>query len=165
MKYQGRWIRFLSLMQDIRVDLGIEFTADNQVIPILDEDSVVVSNVSVSHHELLAEDEDTLANVVPQLVGMFLPILTDTMGEIAIPDLQGFVLDIKSVEGNLERGNTGYHEFMGIYADLGFEPPPPPVTTRARIGEVRPEGIELDVLDSRTEVQYRVDPWFKYASG
>jgi hypothetical protein len=166
-KIQGRWELFLSLSQDIRVDLGLEFTADNSVLPILDENSVTVDNVQVSHNELLAEDTDTLKSVVPQLIEMFLPMLTGTMGEIAIPDLQGFVLDIKALEGDLERAGSGYYEFMSIYADLGFSPPPPAVDTRVRIASVGPEGVELTGPGQDLEIQYRVDggAWSPFKRG
>ncbi len=166
-KIQGRWELFLSLSQDIQVDLGLEFKPDNSVLPILDENSVTVDNVQVSHNELLAEDEDTLKSVVPQLIGMFLPMLTGTMGEIAIPDLQGFVLDIKALEGDLERVGSGYYEFMSIYADLGFSPPPPAVDTRARIAEIGPDGVALAVPDPDLEIQYRIDAgaWSPFRRG
>jgi hypothetical protein len=167
MKLQGRWFMFLSLVQDVRVDLAIDFTDDNQVIPIIDENSVVVDNVFVSSYELLAEDEETLKDVVPQLIGMFLPMLTGSLGEIAIPDLQGFILDVKSVEGNLERGSSGYHEFMSIYADLSFEAPPAPVATRVEIASNDSAGIKLRLSDPATEIQFRIDGgmWSPFKSG
>ncbi|MBW1870944.1 MAG: hypothetical protein JRJ19_02710, partial [Deltaproteobacteria bacterium] len=167
MKLHGSWFMFLSLVQDVRVDLAIDFTDDNQVIPIIDENSVVVDNVFVSSYELLAEDEETLKSVVPQLIGMFLPMLTGGLGEIAIPDLQGFILEVKSVEGNLERGSSGYHEFMSIYADLSFEAPPAPVATQVEIESNGPEGIKLRVIDPATEIQFRIDGgmWSPFKSG
>ncbi len=158
MNMQGRWIKFLSLTQDVEVHLGIQFTADNQVIPILDENSVIVTNAVASDYELLAEDTATLEDTVPQLIGMFLPMLTDTMGEIAIPDLQGFILDVKSVQGDVSRPGTDYYEFMSIYAGLDFSPPPtPPTNTRVLLGPVTPDGFHLELQDPGVEIQYRLD--------
>jgi hypothetical protein len=173
MNMQGRWIRFLTLMQDVEVRLGLQFTANNEVIPVLDENSVIVSNPVATNFELLAEDTATLEGTVPQLIGMFLPMLTDTMGEIAIPDLQGFILDVISVQGDVQRQGTDYYEFMSIYAGLDFAPPPTPpppppaAETRARVGRVTPELFELELQDADTEIQYRVDngAWSPFRRG
>jgi hypothetical protein len=89
---------------------------------------------------------------------MFLPILTGVMGEIEIPDLQGFILDVQSVQGDVRRANTDTFEFMTIYAQLGFSPPPPPAArTRVRLREAGTSAVELEILDPDQEVQYRVD--------
>jgi hypothetical protein len=157
MNMQGRWIRFLSLMQDVEVRLGLQFTAENQVIPVLDENSVIVTNAQATNYELLAEDTTTLEGTVPQLIGMFLPMLTETMGEIAIPDLQGFILDVQSVQGDVRRQGTDYYEFMSIYAGLDFAPPPPPADTRVLLGPVTPDGFQLELQDADLEIQYRLD--------
>ena len=157
MRLQGRWVLFLSLLQDIRIDLGLSFTPDNELLPLLDGDSVMVSNVTVSHHELLAEDEQELAQVIPQLVGMFLPLLTDQLGAISIGDLQGFVLDVKSVEGNVARAGSDFYEFLAIYADIAFAPSPPPVRTAARLLQDEDGSLVIDNPAPDQEVQLRRD--------
>jgi len=158
MNMQGRWIRFLSLTQDVEVRLGLQFTPNNEVIPVLDENSVIVTNATASNYELLAEDTATLEGTVPQLIGMFLPMLTDTMGEIAIPDLQGFILNVQSVQGDVQRQGTNYYEFMSIYAGLDFTPPPPlPAETRVLLGQVTPDRFQLELQDADMEIQYRLD--------
>jgi len=173
MNMQGRWIRFLSLIQDVEVRLGLQFTPNNEVIPVLDANSVIVTNARAANYELLAEDTTTLEGIVPDLIGMFLPMLTDTMGEIAIPDLQGFILEVKSVQGDVQRQGTDYYEFMSIYAGLDFvppetpPPPPPAAETRALLGRVTPEYFELELEDAATEIQYRLDngAWSPFRRG
>jgi hypothetical protein len=168
MNMQGRWIRFLSLIQDVEVQLGLQFTPNNEVIPVLDENSVIVTNARASNYELLAEDTATLEGTVPQLIGMFLPMLTGVMGEIAIPDLQGFILEVISVQGDVQRQGTPYYEFMSIYAGLDFAPPlPRSAETRALLGRVTPEYFELELQDAETEIQYRVDngAWSPFLRG
>jgi hypothetical protein len=168
MNMQGRWIRFLSLIQDVEVHLGLQFTPNNEVIPVLDEDSVIVTNPVATNYELLAEDTATLEGTVPQLIGMFLPMLTGVMGEIAIPDLQGFILEVISVQGDVQRQGTNYYEFMSIYAGLDFAPPlPRSAETRALLGRVTPEFFELELQDADAEIQYRVDngAWSPFRRG
>ena len=157
-KLHGRWTRFLSLSQDVRLDLALEFTPENTVLPIVGEDSIVVDNVHVLHYELLSESEQQLADMVPQLIGLALPQLLGSLEAIAIPDLQGFVLDIKALQGDVQVGST--YKFMSIYADLGFAPNPAPVETRVELIQshglalgLRPIGSEPQSL----EFQYRLD--------
>lgn len=157
MVLDGRWTRFLSLTQDMQLDLALEFTADNEVVPVVDEQSIHVDNVQLLHYELLAEDEETLRGLVPSLINIALPQLLGTLEGLAIPDLQGFALDIKSVQGDIPRANTSYYEFMSIYADLGFAAPPPtPVETRLSLVE-REGGWVLIGLADGLEAQYRLD--------
>ncbi len=120
MKLYGRWVRFLTLTQDVRLDLALEFTADNEVVPDVGEDSIAVSDVRVENHELLAESVEQLEQMVPQLIAIALPQLLGSLDGIAIPDLQGFVLVVKSLQGDVPRAGTDYYEFMSIYADLDF---------------------------------------------
>jgi hypothetical protein len=154
----GRWTRLLALVQDMRLDLALEFTPDNQVVPIVDEDSIAVDDVRLVHYELLAESEQQLRELVPSLIGIALPQLLGSLEEIAIPPLQGFVLDIKAVQGDMPRAGGSYHDFMSIYADLDFEQPPPvpPVETAVRL-ERRATGWALVGLPADQELQLRVD--------
>ncbi len=157
MVMDGRWVRFLSLTQDMQLDLALEFTPDNEVVPVVDEQSIHVDNVQLLHYELLAEDEQTLRDLVPSLINIALPQLLGTLEGLAIPDLQGFALDIKSVQGDIPRANTPYYEFMSIYADLAFAAPPPtPVETRLSLVQ-REGGWVLIGLADGLEAQYRLD--------
>lgn len=47
-----------------------------------------MDNVEVSKYELLAEDPETLKELLPTLVGMALPMLTDALKPIEIPRLR-----------------------------------------------------------------------------
>jgi hypothetical protein len=155
MKLDGRWIRFLALAQDLQLDLALEFTPENTVLPIVGEDSIHVTGVRLEHFELLAESEDRIKEVVPSLIGIALPQLLGSLEAIAIPDLQGFALDIKAVQGDVPRAGTAYYDFMSIYADLGFAPPPP-IETHAWL-ERRGAGWWLINPDPDQEIQYRID--------
>ncbi len=160
MKLHGRWERFLTLTQHLQVDLALQFTADNSVLPILDENSIHVMNVRVSGHQLLAEPEDQLRQLVPDLIRLALPQLAGLLEGIAIPPLQGFVLDVRSLQGDVPRGGSEYFEFMSIYAALSFAPPPAPVETRAWLGPRDEAGLRLQLEGQGLEHQVRLDGGF-----
>lgn len=126
MKLHGRWLLLLSIAQDLEVRLALQFTPDNRVIPILDENSVVVTNPQLIRYELLAEEPARIQEAIPRLLAIALPQLSGALDEIAIPDLQGFVLQVLSLQGDAKRSGTNYYDFMSIYANLSFSPPPPP---------------------------------------
>jgi MYXO-CTERM domain-containing protein len=72
-------------------------------------------------------------------------MLTDALAPIEIPPIEGFVLNIVAIQGDMPRAGTDYYEFMAIYANLEMAPPPPPRTrsTRARILQVKAPSLEL----------------------
>jgi len=160
LKLHGRWVKFLSLTQSVIVDLALQFTADNSVLPILGEDSIHVVNVRVADHELLGEPEDQLRQLVPDLIRLALPQLAGLLEAIAIPPLQGFVLQVKSLQGDVPRGASDYFEFMSIYADLDFAPAPAPAETRAWLDAQDGDGVRLGVAGEALEHQVRLDGGF-----
>ncbi len=121
----GRWVRFLSVLQDVRIDVALEFTQHNSVKPILDGDSIAISDVVVSGHELLAEPEQQLADLVPQLIELALPQLLGSLQEFDLPRVGDAVLEVKSVRGEVQRAGTDYYEFLSLYADLVLGQPRP----------------------------------------
>lgn len=183
-----RWVRVVTLTQDIRLMLGLDFTPDNTVVPLFDEDSIEIENVQATNYELLAEDPAALEGLIPTLVGMALPMLTDSLAPIEIPPIEGFALEVTAVQGDLPRPNSGFFEYMGIYANLRLAaaPLPPPRHTRAELLAVRtpvrslmslwaPGGAQYPEVEARVatasgapaEYSWSLDggPWSVYQTG
>ena len=133
-----RWVRTVTLTQDISLRIGLDFLPDNTVLPLFDENSVSLDNVVASNYELLAEDPAALEDLVPTLISMFLPLLTGSLGAIEIPPVEGFILTFEAVQGDLPRPNSDYYEYMAMYAnlDLVANPLPAPRRTEARVTQV-----------------------------
>lgn len=165
----GRWVRLATVtVGDARVGFGLEFAPDNRLVPVLDEDALLIEDVEVSGHELLAESPEEIGGVVKPITELFLPIWFDFLGQIRIVDLQGFNLDIISLQGNVDRPGTGTYQFMTIYADLAFDlPPPSGVETSVRVEDLGVDGFEIEVLDPDTEIQFRLDDgaWSPFRTG
>jgi hypothetical protein len=160
MKLQGRWVLFLSLTQDVRVDMAIQFTADNHLIPILGENSVEVSNVRLGTYELLKESPQEIMQLVPRLIGIALPYFAESLKGMQVPALQNFFLEIKSLQGDRKRWGTQFYEFISVYADLRYTPPPPTVETHARILGEFDDGVEIEIEGVNLEAQARFDDGF-----
>ncbi|HOX45317.1 MAG TPA: hypothetical protein PK668_17100 [Myxococcota bacterium] len=129
-----RFVRVVTLTQDISLQLALDFTADNELVPLFGADSIQISNVRASNYELLAEDPASLEQLVPTLIDMALPLLTGSLEPIALPPIQGFALSIAAVQGDYDRQGTPYHEYLGLYANLSLAPvQPSPRRTTARL--------------------------------
>lgn len=130
-----RWTRIMTVVLDITMGLGMDLDEDNMLVFLFGEESITMENVEVFNYELLAEDPEALKELLPTLVGMALPMLTDALAPIEIPPIEGFLLNIVAIQGDMPRAGTDYYEFMAIYANLEMAPPPPPESrsTRARI--------------------------------
>jgi hypothetical protein len=139
-----RWIHIMTITLDMTMELGMDLDADNRLVFLFDEESLGMDNLEVSNYELLAEDPETLEELLPTLVGMALPMLTDTLAPIEIPPIAGFRLNIVAIQGDLPRAGTDYYEYMTIYANLEMAPPPPPKSrsTRARIAKLNVPDLE-----------------------
>ncbi|MBN2496343.1 MAG: hypothetical protein JXR96_17245 [Deltaproteobacteria bacterium] len=174
-----RWVRVVTLTQDISLSLALDFTPENEIVPLFSEESIQLDNIHASNYELLAEDPSVLENLVPTLIGFALPMLTGALEPIAMPAVEGFVLEIVSVEGVMPRAESEYFEYLGLYANLDLGPTGTRRATRARLVEIRspprsrmslfaPGGpalpeIELDcgtASGAPAEYQWRVDRGF-----
>ena len=140
-----RWTRIMTVTLDITMGLGMDLTPENMLVFLFGEDSITMDSIEVTNYELLAEDPETLKELLPTLVGMALPMLTDALAPIEIPPIEGFLLNIVAIQGDMPRAGTDYYEFMAIYANLEMAPPPPPRarSTRARILQVKVPKLEL----------------------
>jgi MYXO-CTERM domain-containing protein len=140
-----RWTRIMTVTLDITMGLGMDLTPENMLVFLFGEESITMDNIEVYNYELLAEDPEALKELLPTLVGMALPMLTDALAPIEIPPIEGFLLNIVAIQGDMPRAGTDYYEFMAIYANLEMAPPPPPDarSTRARILQLKVPTLEM----------------------
>ncbi|MBW2702573.1 MAG: hypothetical protein JRF33_17275 [Deltaproteobacteria bacterium] len=117
-----RYVRALTLTQDVTLSLSLQFNPDNTVTPLFGEDSILIDNVVATNYELLAEDPAALESLVPTLIGIAMPMLTDALQPIAIPPIEGFELNIIEMAGHMPRAaEPQYHEYLGMFANLCME--------------------------------------------
>ena len=180
----GRYARLFTLKSDIALPLGLELTPNNELVPIVGELGSLVTNIEASHAEIVAEDPQVLADIIPAIIGLVEPVIGDALKPIALPDLQGFSLDVKKLGGIVPSpSKPGTFEHIGILADLAFTPASPapirvdteatlvdlvlpPLDTRSRPSprgarvRLRVRGYDARLHDAGWEWQYRVDGGF-----
>jgi hypothetical protein len=126
---EGRWVRVFSLNADVEVPLGIAFDPGNGIIPVLGDLSQAIRNVEVANGEVMRDDPQALANLLPVLLGPLLPQLAGGLSDpIALPDIMGYSLDLQehSIQGI--ENNT----FLGIFANLERAPVDPNAMNQIR---------------------------------
>ena len=116
-----RWVRLVTLTQDVSILLGLELLPDNRLLAVFDENSIVIGDVTATNYELLAEDPAALSNLVPTLLGLALPMLTDSLGVIDIPPVQGFDLEVMEFRGEVPKEDSDGMQYLALYANLNME--------------------------------------------
>ena len=128
---EDRWTRIFSLHADVVLPLGLDFTPDNALIPIIGDLSQALTNVRAVNGEIMEDDPSELAGLLPVLVGALGGTITSGIDPIALPDILGVRLNLQ------DGGITGIEDntMLAVFAQL--EPVPPEMEMPE--GEV-PEG-------------------------
>lgn len=130
--------------------LGVDIDVDpvgGTIIPLLDTAQLAGLEVTITNSELLSEDPQAIAGIIPILLGVALPLLGNAIGPIAPPAVFGFSIDLNStsfqrVQADL--GAIGQEDFLGLFAGLNFDPAATgakrfqvlPATTKAKLERV-----------------------------
>jgi uncharacterized protein (TIGR03382 family) len=115
---EERFFRLFTLDLDIALPIGLELTAENQIIPIMGDLDDLVTRIEAKNSKILAEDPALLEDLIPALIGMIEPMLGGLLTPIDLPDLQGFLLDVKRMGGMVDHPEPGRYEHLGILAEL-----------------------------------------------
>lgn len=124
---EDRYVRLFSLTVDIGLPLALELTPDNQLVPILGDLGALVTNIRATNSELLAEDPAVLEDLIPAVIGLAEPMLAGALAPIALPDVQGFALRVKKLQGMVPAATPGTYEHVGLLADLELVGAPQPL--------------------------------------
>jgi hypothetical protein len=123
---EDRWVRIFSLSTDLVIPLGLAFTPENALIPVLGDLGMALQNMQAHNGEVMRDDPGRIAALLPALIGPLLPSLLDGLsGGFALPDIIGYRLDLQDhsilgIENN---------QFLGIFANLELAAPAPLTAT------------------------------------
>jgi len=127
-----RYTRGFTVVLDLDLGINLEFSTDEDgnpaIMPILVGLKSENIGVTVQNAEFLKEGTEDLEEVLPSLLDIALPFLTDALPDIALPDFLGFRLD----DIRLSRVSTDTDDFLAIAATLGASP------ALARLGQRLP---------------------------
>ncbi|MCA9539334.1 MAG: hypothetical protein KC620_10635, partial [Myxococcales bacterium] len=91
-----RWVRIFSLHADVTLPIGIAFTPDNGIVPIIGDLGHALSNVRTANGEIMRDDPAVLAGLLPTILNAFVGDLANGLIDpIQLPDIMGFQLDLQ----------------------------------------------------------------------
>lgn len=114
-----RNVRLFTLTADVSIPLSLIFTGCDSITPALGDLNSLITNIRTANSEILAEDPQVLADLVPTLIGVAEPALGSALGAIALPSLGTFKLRVREAKG-VGRVAPGSDDFnhLAIFADL-----------------------------------------------
>lgn len=158
---EDRYARIFTLTADIAVPLSliVETNPDGtqSVTPALGDLKQLIANIKTSNSEMLAEDPQALAQLIPAILGMAEPALASALKPIAVPDMNGFRIKVDTLKGiNRVSGSTEDYHHLGVYATLGLAGQP------ASYGPETFAQLIASRIPSMEQMQLRADrplPW------
>ncbi|MFL5321568.1 MAG: hypothetical protein ACJ790_18035 [Myxococcaceae bacterium] len=113
-----RYARLFSLTADISLPLSLIFEGCSSVTPAIGDLKQLVSNISTSNSEMLAEDPKVLADLIPAVIGLAEPALASALKPFALPAIAGFKLQVLDATGVNPIAGTDWFDHLGIYAKM-----------------------------------------------
>ncbi|MEE2835198.1 MAG: hypothetical protein VYB65_04165 [Myxococcota bacterium] len=152
---QERFVQVATILADLRVGLGLTLDGDNNLVLAMSDPGSWIAGVEVQDAKILLESEEEIAEAIPALLELALPLLLGNLDSaFALPELGIFNLAVDSIGGIRPRPEPGEDgldrfDFLGLFASLGInngQPNTLEVGTRAEL---------VEVVDGHTEA-YRV---------
>ncbi len=113
-----RQVRLFTLTADISLPLSLIFEGCDEVKPALGDVRSLISNIRTGNSEILAEDPQVLADLVPAVIGLAEPALASGLSGFALPALGSFKLKVNEAKGVGRIAGSDAFNHLGIYATL-----------------------------------------------
>jgi hypothetical protein len=94
------------------------FEGCDKVTPALADLKMLIANIRTSNSEMLAEDPQVLADLVPAVIGLAEPALAGALKGFALPSLGNFKLKVNEVKGLGNIAGSENYNHLGLYAQL-----------------------------------------------
>lgn len=113
-----RYARLFSLTADISLPLSLIFEGCDKVTPALGDLRSLITNIRTANSEMLAENPQVLADLVPAVIGLAEPALAGALSGFALPSLGSFKLKVDAAKGLGRITGTEAFNHLGLYAKL-----------------------------------------------
>lgn len=114
-----RYARLFTLAANVKLPLSLEFdVAAGTVTPVLGELTSLLGDARGINNEMLAEDPQALAAVLDSVIGLVEPQLAGALSPIALPEMEGFKLEVLGARGSVPKASGGGFEHMALFTKL-----------------------------------------------
>lgn len=115
---EERYFRLFSLTTDVNLPLSLVFEGCDQVTPAIGDIKQLLTNVRAADSEVLAEDPQVLADLIPSLLTLAESSLAGGLGAQTLPNIGGFRLKVNEATGFTPITGTATYEHLGLFAEL-----------------------------------------------
>lgn len=109
-----QYIRIMTIVTDIHLPIGVDVDGSGELLPVLGDVDMALGNLSVENSEALVESPDDLANILPALLGVALPVLGGSLGPIALPQIGP--LSIQVLPGGIT--SVDQNAFLAVFGSV-----------------------------------------------
>ncbi len=147
---QERFVRLFTLRSDLELPIAMTPDGSGELRIVLGDIDKALKNIRPTKHALMAESEEKIADLLPTLMGVALPMLGDMLDvSFTLPEMMGYSVvlqqnDITSVDNNT---------FIALFADLKKSTSPLVASVtgvvqdyKVDVSRVLPSGIVRPVL-------------------
>jgi len=113
-----RYARLFTLTADIALPLSLIFEGCDKVTPAIGDLKMLISNIRTANAEMLAEDPQVLADLVPAIIGLAEPAVAGALKPFSLPTLGAFKLKVNEVKGLSNISGTEQYNHLGLYAQF-----------------------------------------------
>jgi hypothetical protein len=116
---EDRYVRLFTLTADIAMPLSLIVEGCPQTVtPALGDLKQLIANIRTSNSELLSEDPQVLAQLIPTVIGLAEPALAGALKGFEVPDMNGFRIKINKLKGINRIGGGDDHYHLGAFAEI-----------------------------------------------
>lgn len=120
---EGRWTRIFSLKAHVVLPLGVTFSPEGGLIPLLGDLNAALTEIEVINDHILLDDTTRISTLLPAVTGPLIGgALSSLSDPIALPEILGFSLAPQ--EGSVRGISEADEDFIAIFADLVQVTPP-----------------------------------------
>lgn len=113
-----RQVRLFTLTADISLPLSLIFEGCDEVTPALGDVRMLIANIRTGNSEILAENPQVLADLVPAVIGLAEPALASGLSGFALPALGSFKLKVNETRGLGRIAGSEAFNHLGLFATL-----------------------------------------------
>jgi hypothetical protein len=113
-----RFARLFSLTADVTLPLSLTFSGCTSVTPSIGDLNMLITNIRTANSEMLAEDPNVLADLIPAVIGLAQPALASALKPISLPSLGAFKLKVNAAKGVGNIAGTKQYNHLGLYATM-----------------------------------------------
>lgn len=114
-----RLARLFTITADVAMPLSMSVTGCSGLAPAFGDLQQLVTNVSVTNSELIAEDPSLLGDLVPLALGMAQPAIAQLIKPVSLPNFGNFKLQVNAIKGiNAIASQPGKFYHLAVYGTL-----------------------------------------------